>query len=94
MNKKDPFVTKSMLDQAVDAILEGISRLVEDTKKELRGEIRDVKVELGDFKSEVRTELRYVKDEIRGLTVELSDAPSKKEFNELKRRVDKYNPAS
>ena len=94
MNKNDPVVRKSMLDQAVDAILKGMDRLVSQNKEELRGEIRgsakEVKEEL---RKEFRTELGFVRDDIKGLTSELSNTPSRKEFNDLKIRVDKFHPA-
>ena len=96
MKRKDPFVTKSMLDQAVEAILQGFGRLVEETKRELRGEIQIAKKELkagiSGVETSLKTEIRFVKDDINGLTAELSDTPSRKEFNQLKSRVDKYHP--
>jgi predicted nucleic acid-binding Zn-ribbon protein len=42
----------------------------------------------------VDSELSGIKDEIDGLKAELSDVPNKKEFNELKARVDRYHPSS
>jgi hypothetical protein len=35
----------------------------------------------------------YLKDQINGLEADLSDAPSRKEFQELKSKVDQYHPA-
>ncbi|KKR30840.1 MAG: hypothetical protein UT61_C0001G0024 [Candidatus Woesebacteria bacterium GW2011_GWA1_39_8] len=80
-----------MLDQAVKAILKGMDKLIGQTGENLRGEIKNAKSEL---RSEFKTELGFVRDDIKGLTAELSDTPSKREFNELKSRVDKYHPAS
>ena len=35
----------------------------------------------------------YLKDQINGLEADLSDTPSRKEFQELKSKVDQYHPA-
>ena len=85
--KKDVLVTKNMLDQAVDAILKGVEHLLSQTKKELRGEMKE------GFR-EIKTEIRFVKDEVKGIKVELSDTPSRKDHEALKRRVERYHPAS
>lgn len=42
----------------------------------------------------VEVELRYVKDEIKGVKSELSTTPSLKQFNTLKRKVDRHHPAN
>ena len=100
--RKDAFVTKRMLDQAVDTVLKGVEHLLSQTKKELRGEMkegfRDTKKELrGEMKEgfrEIKTEIRFVKDDVKGLKAELSDTPSRKDHEALKRRVGRYHPVS
>ena len=39
----------------------------------------------------VKVELSHVKDEENGLKAELSNTPSRREFEELKTRVDKHS---
>jgi hypothetical protein len=39
-------------------------------------------------------EARGIKDDVEGLEADLSDTPSRREFNELKTRIDKYHPLS
>ena len=85
--RKDAFVTKRMLDQAVDTVLKGVEHLLSQTKKELRGEMKE------GFR-EIKTEIRFVKDDVKGLKAELSDTPSRKDHEALKRRVGRYHPVS
>jgi archaellum component FlaC len=82
------YVTKEQLDEAVDTILDGVSNLFD----QLRTDVNGVEKRLSDEIKDVKAELIYVKDEINGLKAELSDTPSRREFNELKSRVDEYHP--
>lgn len=88
-------VTKSMLDEAVEAILEGGGKLIEQVKNELRTEISSLRSELKsdirDTRSELKSEIGFVKDEINGLKAEFSTTPSRKEFEEVKRKVNDLN---
>lgn len=78
-------VTRKMLDQAVDAILKGMDKMVGGLRGEMNARFKAVddrfdKVELGQ---------KFLKDDIRGLKGELSGTPSKREFEKLKTRVGK-----
>ena len=92
MKKADPNepVTRRMLDQAVDAILKGMDNIVGDLKGEMNLRFKAVDDRLDNLKSGQR----FLKDDIRGLKVELSDTPSRREFEDLKSRVDKHHPGT
>ena len=70
-----------MLDQAVEAILAGIDGLVIDLRREMNSRFDKVDVEQA-----------YLKDQVKGLKADLSDTPPRKQFEELKARVDRYHP--
>ena len=81
-----------MLNDAVDAILNGVDKLVIGLRAEMNGLRAEMK--LGFKKLDVKID--YTKneliDEIDGLKADLSDTPTKKEFEGLKRRVYKHHP--
>jgi archaellum component FlaC len=88
MIKKDPnvFVTNGTLDEAVDTILKGMDDLFEKQNKHLDQRFDGVDKRL----DKVESEIVWTKDDVKGLTADLSGAPTKKEFNQLKGKVDKY----
>ena len=62
--------------------------------EELRG---DMKIGFRHVKSrldKLELETRHVKDEIKGLKADLSNTPSREQFEKLKAKVDKYHPIS
>ncbi len=86
-----------MLDQAVEAILGGVDELLAGLRGEMNGRFDKVegrleKVELRLDKVEV--ELAHVKDTVNGLIADLAESPSRREFEQLKTRVDKHHPLS
>ena len=93
MTKKDPkeFVTNQTLDEtlddAVDTLLKGMDNMLEEQKK-----IFATKEDLKEFatKDDLKREVGWLKDDIKGLTADISGIPTKKEFNEVKTKVDKY----
>jgi len=91
MIKKDPkaFITNGILDDAVDTILKGMDGMFKEERK-FNTQTFATKEDLKDTKEELKTEISWVKDDIKGLTADLSVVPSKREFNELKVKVDKY----
>lgn len=99
MKKADPNepITRKMLSQAVDAILKGMDKMVGDLKGQMNLRFKAVdarfdKVE--DRLGSLEMGQRYLKDDIRGLKEELSDTPSRREFEELKSRVNKHHPGT
>ncbi|MFV1917445.1 MAG: hypothetical protein ACC618_03135 [Patescibacteria group bacterium] len=86
----DP-VSRGMLNEAVEAILEGIVRMfkVSDKKYNKRFEKIDKRFDRVEVKLEhSKNEL---KDDIGGLKADLSNVPSRRQFEELKSRVDKHH---
>ena len=81
VRKNNPLVTKSMLDEAVDAILKGVDAL-----------FRQFKGEVDKRFDKVESEINFVKTDVRDIKADLSNTPSRKEFNELKTKVDRYHP--
>ena len=75
LKKESEFVTKTMLQEAVDAILDGMNNLAEDIKKEINLRFEENSAEHADIKHQI-SDLKY-------------DTPSMKEFNDLKTKVDK-----
>jgi hypothetical protein len=82
--KKDPkaFVTNETLDEAVDTILKGMDNM-------FKGE-RKFNVQTFASKEDLKREVSWLKDDIKGLTADLSNVPSRNDFNQLKGKVDKY----
>jgi archaellum component FlaC len=87
VNPSEP-VNRGMLDEAVEAILEGMDKTVGQLRNEMN--TRFDKVE--DRLSNVEVELSHVKDEVKGLKADISTTPSRREFQDLKKRVDKHHP--
>ena len=76
-----------MLDEAVQAILNGMDRMIGDLRGELNTGFENMDAKIGQTMNEL-------KDEIDGMKADLSDTSSRREFEELKVRVDKYHPLS
>jgi hypothetical protein len=85
--KKDEYVTKSMLQEAVDAILHGVDILINNLGNGLKKEM-DLRFKKVDRQfEEIKTETSFIKQDIRDLRI---DTPSLKEFNTLKETVDTH----
>jgi len=87
--KDDPNapVTNRQMEEAVDAILAGMQRMfdkqdekIEESKKELKGE-------MDSFRRETKKGFSEVKKR-------LEDTSSRKEFNDLKEKVYRHHPSS
>lgn len=89
MTKADPnsLVTFQMLEEAVDAILIGVGEMFKDQDKKYEKRFNKLETGVG----EIRGDIRRLKENVLDLQV---DTPTRKEFNLLKSRVDKYRPIS
>ena len=76
-------VTKGMLDDAVVTVLKGMDNLFSKYQGKVDNRLKVIEVELGG-----------VKDEMKGLKEEFSNTPSRREFNTLKQKVDRFHPNS
>jgi len=89
MAVKNPktFVTSETLGEAVDTLLKGMGNMLEEQKK-----IFATKEDLKQFatKEDLKREVSWMKDDIKGLTADLPGIPTRKEFNQLEGKVDKY----
>ncbi|KKQ92365.1 MAG: hypothetical protein UU16_C0003G0007 [Candidatus Woesebacteria bacterium GW2011_GWA2_40_7] len=65
-----------------EAILEGVQKMFDEQNK--------VNTQTFATKEDLKREISWLKDDIKGLTADLSDTASKKEFNSLKSKVDKH----
>ena len=92
-DSNDP-VTGGMLDEAVQAILEGMDGMVEGFRNEVMERFENVDNRFDNLEAKIDLTRNEVKDEIDGLKADLSDTPSRREFQELKARVDKHHPLS
>ena len=89
-NKSSQPATREVLDEAVDILLEGMDKLYEKFKGDMNTGFGNIENRLRS----VEVELSHVKDEINGLKADLSNTPTRREFEELKVRVDKHHPLS
>ena len=90
MTKADPNapVKLGMLNEAVDAILEGMSKMVQGLDSKMNARFDNVENRL----QRVETELTFIKDEVNGLKADFSTTPSRQEFEKLKTKVEKRYP--
>lgn len=82
-------VTRAMLDEAVDAILKGVQSVINEVWS-VQADI----IELKDDMADVKNNVKWMKDDIEGLKAEFSNAPNRREFKNLKTRVQKLEKAS
>ena len=89
MTKVDPneLVNRGTLNEAVEAILEGMNNMVVGLKSEMNTRFDNLEAKVNQTKNEL-------KDDIDGLKADLSTSPSRREFEELKTRVNKRYPLS
>ena len=83
-------IVSTAVIEATDAVLKGMDDLVGQSRREM-----------GEFRKEVNSRFDKLElgqshhsDEIKGLKADLSDTSTRKKFQELERRVDKYHPPS
>ena len=78
-------VTVKMLNEAVDAILRGVERMFDKQDKRIDQRFKQVDHRFDRIETDVRdVRRRMIDHEV--------DTPTRKEFSELKARVDKHHP--
>lgn len=82
----DELVTKGMLNEAVDTILEGINNLY--AKHDQRFDKIDKRLD------KIEGDIYFIKRDVKDIKADLTDTPTKREFNDLKSKVDKHIIAS
>jgi hypothetical protein len=90
-------VTKALLDDAVDTILEGMDNLYFRFKGELDGFRKEMSSRFDGVDhrfDKVATDVSFLKREAEDRKADLADTPSRKEFNELRTKVDHYQSKS
>lgn len=87
MRKKVPnaYITNKTLGEAVDAILRGVERMFDSQDKRVDQRFKKVVQRFDRLEAGVRNiRRRMIDHEV--------DTPTRKEFSELKARVDKHHP--
>ncbi len=82
-NKKDVVVTRGMLDEAAEAIIEGVSLSINQAVSHATQNITN------NITNHMDTKFKHQKDDIDGLKAEFANTPSREEFVDLKKRVQK-----
>lgn len=70
------------INEAVNAILKGMDRMFKEERKFNTGTFAT--------KEDLKREVSWLRNDVKGLTADLSDTVSRKEFSKLKGKVDKY----
>jgi len=83
-------VNRGMLNDAVDTILHGMDNLF----SRFQDELNEFREEVNTSFDKVGVSLRGVEDEVKGLKADPSITPTRKEFNKLKEKVDRYHPSN
>ncbi len=90
------YITKATLNEAVDAILEGVNKMVVGLQTDMNARFDKVDGRFEGVENrldKVEAELTHVKDEINCLKADLSDTPSRQEFEALKLQVERNYPS-
>lgn len=95
-SKVDPNapVVRKDLDEAVSTILEGIDNMFKDQNDSLNKKFSSIDQRFDNVDTKIDNVEKHLKDDIKGLKADLSDTVFRKEFNQLKTRVNKYHPAN
>ena len=97
-NNNQPAIAKEVKNiviQASEAILKGVDRMFEEQNKRIDERFKRVDErfkQVDERFNRLEVEVSYIKDTLNGLKADLADTPSRREFEELKARVDKYHP--
>lgn len=83
------------LDEIVRAILAGTEGLFNDLRREMNSRFEKVYKRFDKVEGRLDTlevGQAHLKDQMNGLKADLSDMPSRRQFEKPKVRVDKYHP--
>ena len=91
-SKPDPNkpVTMKDLDEVVSAILAGTEGLINNLRLEMKAQFKKNDSQF----NKIEVGLSHLKDQIDGLKADLSDTPSRREFQQLKSKVDRHHPTA
>ncbi len=92
--KPDPNkpITMKDLDEVIRAILAGTEALITSLRRDLMGEMKSRFTKVDNRLNKLEVGQAHLKDQIDGLKADLSDTPSRRQFEKLKARVEKYHP--
>jgi len=95
--KNDPNkpVTMKDLDEFVQAILAGTEGLFNELRREMIAGFQRVDKRFRGIDhslNKLEVGQSHLKDQIDGLKADLSDTPSRREFQQLKSKVDRHHP--
>ena len=88
-------VTRKMLDEVVEAILVGTEGLISGLRQETVSGFQAVDKRFKGIDhrlNELEVGQRHIKDQLRGLKSDLSVTPTRRQFEQLKSKVDRHHP--
>lgn len=96
MTKADPNppVVRKDLDEAVEAILKGMDGMFKNPDNPMNVRLDRLEAKVDNLETKVDNHYEWLKDDINGLKADSSTTVSKKEFNQLKTRVDECCPTA
>lgn len=86
--KSQELATKKTVDEAVDAIVKGMEKLFTGLKEEFTIQLTTLGTEMNGRFDKMEAGMHWIKDDVKGIKEELSTFPSRKQFEELRQKVD------
>lgn len=89
--KTDEYSTKNDLRESVDAILVGMNNIYLELidKMATKDDLKKLETKLESRMENIETEVGFVRQDISDIKADLSLTPTRREFNELKTKVDR-----
>ena len=85
----DAPVTNRGLAEVLKAVTSGMDKTINEVQIGFRG-VNQRLDKIENRLEKVELDVSFVKNDVKGLTADLSSTVSKKEFNKLESKVDKY----
>lgn len=79
--------TKELVIDASETILKGVQRMFDDQNKRHGKRFQTLETKINNVE-------KHIDDDINSLKADLSTTVSRREFNQLKTKIDEYHPAS